>query len=53
MRYTIKDTEEQTDTWFLIRVLQERMNSLHYYSPVRERLRKICDKLLTNEDLTK
>jgi hypothetical protein len=53
MRYTIEDTEERTDTWFLIQVLTERMDNLHYYSPTRIRLKSIREKLEKNEDLTK
>ena len=44
-RWTIKELKEKSDNEILQGILQERMSELHPYSPLRDRLQKIQNRL--------
>jgi len=51
-RYTIKDLEH-SDTWLLLRVIQDRKNSCtNIYSPLYKRLSELQNKISNKKQLT-
>lgn len=44
-RWTMRELKEKSDSEILRGILQERMSELHPYSPLRERLQEIKNRL--------
>ena len=52
-RYTVKELNEHSDMWFILRFLEDRLDSCtNVYSPLYEKIRQIQEKIIHNKPLT-
>ena len=51
-RFTLKELEGHSDMWVLLQLVYERQDKLQIYSPLRDRLNDLKNKILNQEELT-
>ncbi len=52
-RYTIDELENKSDSWLLLRIINDRMDSLtNVYSPLYRRLSQLQKKIVNKEKLS-